>query len=654
MIVSARHKLIQTLREQAERAAEASVHHASLSQHYLNVSQRLSALADQSDEVDVAELERQLVTQSEQADVSPQLQQTLILNQSLRSISRDSFSASLQARSAPAAEQQLRDRQTTRAQEAVAQPPGNLTKQGNVDESTDSPTPVPQLEIRSSQGQPSSGGLELKQHASSVFTSLSLMSAVLILLSLWKWQVDIAVPAPLIECSFSSATRPLAEETAEHESLSEFVTDAEPVPDVPEIPQQLTEPVSVEPVPEPTLVQVDSAPSMSEGSSVVPTAAVGPKVPAGGNSRNPALRQLLLQEYGGSPESEEAVRFGLKWLASVQHPAGYWDFPIVGPAGGGGTVNNPIGGTAYALLPFLSAGHTHRDGEYQRQIASALAWLTKIGIPTPAGYDLRGMINKQSKDKEPNEAYYVHGAATLALCEAYGMTKDPHLKPAAEGAIRFIVNSQDPRGGGWRYVPQEAGSTSVTAIQVMALVAAQKAGLAVPESVFAGVRHYLDSVQIDGTGRYGYERQKKRYTAAVTSMALLCRMYLGWGRTDGDLRAGVELLDRAGPYDNLYSLYFSTQVMKHWGGESWGRWNTRMRDDLIAAQEKTGPGKGSWRPRTGAIHAKQGGRLLTTVLATLTLEVYYRYKPMLPPEKPSPQASRVKVHSALVHESQDP
>ncbi|MCA9051144.1 MAG: hypothetical protein KDA89_20550, partial [Planctomycetaceae bacterium] len=352
------------------------------------------------------------------------------------------------------------------------------------------------------------------------------------------------------------------------------------------------------------------------------------------DSRSGARREELLKKYGGSQQSEAAVGRALQWLASIQHPQGWWDFVQVGPAGTPGTVNNPIGGTAYALLPFLAAGHTHKSGDYRKQVQSGLNYLTQIGVTVPAGYDLRGMINKQSDDREPNEAYYVHGAATLVLCEAFGMTKDRRLKPAAEGAVRFLVNSQDPRGGGWRYSPQEPGSTSVTAIQVMALKAAQKAGLNVPDSVLHRVSVYLDSVQVDGQGRYGYEIQRKSYKGSVTAMALLCRMYLGWQREDGDLRAGVALLDKAGPYDNLYTTYFATQVMKNWGGEEWDRWNQRVRDDLIAGQESEGPAAGSWRPRTGAIHAKQGGRLLTTVLATLTLEVYYRYSPLLPEAGP--------------------
>jgi hypothetical protein len=76
-------------------------------------------------------------------------------------------------------------------------------------------------------------------------------------------------------------------------------------------------------------------------------------------------------------------------------------------------------------------------------------------------------------------------------------------------------------------------------------------------------------------------------------------------------------------------------VIKNWGGQEWERWNGRLRDDLIAWQETDGPGKGSWTPRDRSEYSQSGGRLLTTCLATLTLEVYYRYKPILPEVAPS-------------------
>ncbi|MFZ9090927.1 MAG: hypothetical protein ACO3FE_12645, partial [Planctomycetaceae bacterium] len=95
--------------------------------------------------------------------------------------------------------------------------------------------------------------------------------------------------------------------------------------------------------------------------------------------------------------------------------------------------------------------------------------------------------------------------------------------------------------------------------------------------------------------------------------------------TDGDLAAGVKLLEQRGPYENLYYCYFATQVMKNWGGAEWDRWNERMRDDLVRTQEQTGAASGSWTPRDRAGFSIAGGRLLTTCLAALTLEVYYRY-----------------------------
>ncbi len=62
----------------------------------------------------------------------------------------------------------------------------------------------------------------------------------------------------------------------------------------------------------------------------------------------------------------------------------------------------------------------------------------------------------------------------------------------------------------------------------MALKAAEKAGIKIPDNTWKGVSFYLDSVQVDREGRYGYEVQKKAYGVSVTSMALLSRMYLGW------------------------------------------------------------------------------------------------------------------------------
>ncbi len=492
---------------------------------------------------------------------------------------------------------------------------------------------------------------ELKRSRMPATISMIITAVALLLLALSRLEFVENQEIPPLTASFSGSEEPVDESfvleppmdtPGEQQDLQsdELLKEPEPTPEPePEIlpePQVLPEkPLELPPdliPPEISDVQVTDAALPESPDGRIPTTPqektgnAGPKF----DHRNAVGRQKLLQKYGGSVGSENAVSWALQWLAQRQRADGSWDFTDVGPCTSPGKIMNPIGGTAYALMPFLAAGHTHKEGPYRRQIEAGLRFLTQIGVVVPAGYDLRGVLNRQDDDEEPNYAYYVHGAATLALCEAYGMTKDRNLKAASEGAVQFLVNSQDPRGGGWRYNPGQPGSTSCTAIQVMALKAAEKAGIPIPEPTWRGVSFYLDSVSIDREGRYGYEIQKKAYEGSVTSMALLSRMYLGWGRDDGDLRAGVTLIDRKGPYDNLYYCYFATQVMRNWGGQEWQRWNERLRDDLVAWQERDGEAKGSWAPRDRSDYSVSGGRLLTTCLAALTLEVYYRYQPLLP------------------------
>ncbi|MCP4782536.1 MAG: terpene cyclase/mutase family protein [Fuerstiella sp.] len=654
-----REEFAQHLRHRARQAAEASVHHAWLAQQYLDLSQKFDQLAEQSGSTDIAQLQQAVASLDDSISNQPELSSKLNTGCSDAAGPVSIAAAASERRSAscptlplpadPAPREGNSQQESATGAKSPKRRPRHVTTRRFV-ERVRSAKPAASKRVRvkakKSDLKPKqrTAGEAFTKGGSSIATSLGLFALSVFILHTITWQLEDVVPLNPLIAAFASDAKPVEEaqpvEPPEEEEGDQTEQEVEEPVEIPEEEPVVPEPEE-EPAEEPEPAELESVSDVEMSESPVPLADVDPTTAvatASINNRSDAGRKVMLQKHGGSQASESAVRQALEWLASVQHPQGWWDFGNVGPSGNAGTINNPIGGTAYALLPFLAAGQTHREGDYQKAVAAGLTYLTNIGVAARAGYDLRGMVNKQSNDKAPNEAYYAHGAATLALCEAYGMTKDRRLKKAAEGAVRFIVNSQDPRGGGWRYNPQEPGSTSVTVVQVMALMAGKKAGIDVPDSVFKGVMHYLDSVQVDGTGRYGYEIQKKQYTGARTAMALLCRMYLGWGRDDGDMRAGVTLLDKAGPYENLYSLYFATQAMKNWGGDEWVRWNVRLRDDLIARQETAGPAKGSWKPRTGALHAKQGGRLLTTSLATMTLEVYYRYKPLLPEEAVSDMA----------------
>lgn len=660
--------LVQKLRAKAQEAAAASVHHATLSEQYLDLSQKFDALAERSGSADSSHLRQSLAALEKQVPAafnsptdpaSASSASELISGKPVADSEAEALAATdsvvpplLPDSVAPSADDQSKSADPFAATDASREPAVSTSakRKPDVRKIVERNRKVKlarrvRVKAKRSDLKPRlrTAIQELREGRSGIASGIITVILVGIALSLITWELESEPELDPIVSGFSEEPveepDPVPIEPPEEEQGEQTEQPVEePVEEEPE-----PEPEPEEPEPEPeTPVEEPMEPAEEQHAEMeLPETVNGETASTENataesaapiNNRSEAGKAALLKKYGGSAATESAVSRGLDWLVSVQHPDGWWDFDTIGQSTSPGTIDNPIGGTAYALLPFLAAGQTHKDGKYSKQVSAGLNYLTKIGVASRAGYDLRGMVNKQSDDKEPNEAYYVHGAATLVLCEAYGMTKDRRLKRPAEAALLFIINSQDPRGGGWRYNPGDPGSVSVTAIQVMALMAGKKAGLKIPENTLKGVHVFLDGLQVDREGRYGYRAESRgtTYTSARTAMALLCRMYLGWGRDDGDMRAGVALLDKAGPYENLYSLYFATQVMKNWGGQEWDRWNDRFQSDLLAQQETSGPATGSWKPRTGAIHAKQGGRLLATSLAILTLEVYYRYEPLLP------------------------
>ncbi len=346
--------------------------------------------------------------------------------------------------------------------------------------------------------------------------------------------------------------------------------------------------------------------------------------PTGGGleGRSPDMRQKLALGDGGTAESEEAVERGLRWIAAHQDPKdGGWSFDLKrgtckGQCKNPGTEPSTAAATAMALLPFLGAGYTHREGIYEDTVRRGLYYLLRRGRVTENGLDFQEAMKN---------GMYAQGLATLVLCEAYAMTKDPALKDPAQQAIRFIEYAQDKKGGGWRYRPGDPGDTTVTGWQLMALKSAELAGLKVDRSVHYAAQRFLDSVASDEGSQYGYQDKTPR--RSTTAIGLLCRMYAGWMRANPPLVRGIGHLGSWGPSPtDIYYNYYATQVLRHWGGSDWKRWNDAMRDFLISMQETKGHESGSWY--FDDEHSRVGGRLYTTAMAVMILEVYYRYMPL--------------------------
>jgi hypothetical protein len=242
---------------------------------------------------------------------------------------------------------------------------------------------------------------------------------------------------------------------------------------------------------------------------------------------------------------------------------------------------------------------------------------------------------------------YSHGLATIALCEAYGMTKDSRIGFAAQAAINFIESGQN-REGSWRYSHgSDDSDTSVFGWQVMALKSGQMAGLKVNPNAMQNSRKYLNSV---ARGNYKSEFSYTpggNSTFTMTSVGLLTSQYLGAKRDDPVIVGGVEYLMKRKPHinnRNTYYWYYATQVMHNVPGPQWDEWNRAMRRILIESQEKSGCAAGSWDPNKPDPDpwANQGGRLMVTSFCCLTLEVYYRYLPLYKMDDPDKELKKAE------------
>jgi len=330
-----------------------------------------------------------------------------------------------------------------------------------------------------------------------------------------------------------------------------------------------------------------------------------------------------------TPESLVSIELALKWIVDHQLPDGGWNMDhTVGPGNHrsspdpGNASQARAGATALALLPLLGYGNTHQVGTYKRQVEAGLKFLMANGKPAGRGISYL----------EPSGTMYSHGLVSIVFCEAFAMTKDPYLKPFAQGTIWFIEDAQDPNGGGWRYQPRQAGDTSAVGWQLMALKSGKIGGLEINPRTLKLTEKFLDGVSIDSGAFYGYTAPPSRPVAdARTAVGLLCRMYMGWQKDAPGIVDGTELMSKKGPdvraTSDAYYNYYASQVMKHMGGRQWKDWNPPLRDSLVASQNKKGVSAGSWTP--GAGHAdKAGGRLYVTAINCMTLEVPFRYLPL--------------------------
>ncbi len=343
----------------------------------------------------------------------------------------------------------------------------------------------------------------------------------------------------------------------------------------------------------------------------------------------------------GGKQTAEAILLGLEWLKKHQDADGKWsaaEFMKHDPANdvcdGPGNPVNDVGVTGLALLAFLGDGSTMRGGPYKDVVKKAVNWLRKQ-------QDEEGLIGEESG----HSYMYNHAIASLALIEAFGLSKYQTLRRYAQRAVYYIQKARNPYKV-WRYYPQDGqNDTSVTGWMVFALNSAKEFKLKVDEDALKFSIAWLEMVTDKSTGQCGYtklgepssrkagleEKFPSSKTESLTAVGLLCRIFLHQEPDQHPiLMTAADTMLRKPPVWNpadgsidFYYWYYGSYAMFQIGGTHWKKWKKALSDAVVKNQRKDGSSRGSWDPISA--WGEDGGRVYSTAIGVLCLECYYRY-----------------------------
>ena len=362
---------------------------------------------------------------------------------------------------------------------------------------------------------------------------------------------------------------------------------------------------------------------------------------------------------GVTAGTETAVEDALKWLAAHQSPGGQWEAagfhrwcdgrPAAGGPDGAGKAHYDVGVTGLALCAFLGAGYTNRGSHpFAKTVSRGLRYLKNV-------QDAEGCFGPRATQ----HYIYNHATASLAMVEAYGMTGSPLFRGSAQKALDFIALARNPYFA-WRYgVKPGDNDTSVSGWMMMALKSAKLVNedavrrgkplpLVIDEEAFDGILAWVEKMTDPDTGRTGYiqrgglaarpqemiDRFPGDRSESMTGVGVLARVFAGQNpKASTIIQKGAELCAALPPTWNpddgsidMYYWYYATLAMFQVGGKPWKTWNAHLKTDIVDHQRRDTTYclyKGSWDAL--GPWGPDGGRVYSTALMAMCLEVYYRY-----------------------------
>ncbi len=334
----------------------------------------------------------------------------------------------------------------------------------------------------------------------------------------------------------------------------------------------------------------------------------------------------------------------LTWLKNHQRPDGSWssahfdlecgkqDDDVI--CSGKGSPQQDVGVTGLALLAFLGTGNTHRVGKYKYTCMGALTWL--VDIQDPDG---------NFADSKSSDLAYGHIIATVAMCEAYAITRDDDFELPSRKAVEFmsvvLEDKDDITLIGWAVVAMTVAREYDIAIDQSSLDRCMRILVERTDESGRTVASGLGARDQTG-GEPGAEHADRH--ERPTALALLARIFADptlstYPGNREMIDKGVELIEARpiawdtsdpGEIDFHYWYYGSYALYQYSVIDSkpWKAWEKGMREVLSEHQAKEGEAKGSWDPSVDP-WGNVGGRVYSTAMLALCMEVYYRYDTVL-------------------------
>jgi len=344
---------------------------------------------------------------------------------------------------------------------------------------------------------------------------------------------------------------------------------------------------------------------------------LGAKAPAAPQDEKPIQADDTVKVDAGT---ETVINGALKYLAAQQLPDGSWsgDKDV-------STNKYPVAMTSYVMMAFMANGNLPNAGVYAKNVKNGMQFLLD-------NIQADGMF----REKDPSHYMYSHGLATMVLSEIYGETQDPAIRTKLNHAVLLIVHGQNPEGG-WRYQPgSKDADISVTVPQTVALCAAKRAGIAVPQATIDRAVAYIKKCEVGDTGGYCYMASKPGGPGFARTSAAIYALQITGLYDDPMVKQGsnyvMKTVGKATSPDFhtewlAYGSYYAGVAHYLIGGDGWKNYYQVFGQGYILHHVTTNGELSHWDQSLDANSKGIGSNWCTAVFTTI-LSLPYGYLPL--------------------------